>query len=161
MYLINRLFIAAILLSGWFVFIVINRGFFSSKISAMPQNNLNNLGNSPAPTIDRNLGNTDIEDDSLQHQIRSELYNTISPGMTYDEVSSIIGWKGVLIYESKVNNGGKITRMQVYQWNYNDFYPNNTLSDNSETGLRNLYKNFTLEFQNNILIDRTFTNSKP
>ena len=156
MYLINRLFIAAILLSGWFVFIVINRGFFSSKISAMPQNNIN-LGNSP-PTSDRNLS---IEDrDSLHHQIRSELYSSISPGMTYEEVSSIIGWKGVLIYESEVNNGGKAVRTKVYQWNYEDLNPNDTFSNNSDREWSYLYQNLTLEFQDNILIDNTVHNTE-
>ena len=160
MYFINRLFIAAILLSGWFVFVVINRGFFAKKISAMPQNNLNNLGNSPAPTIDRNLG-VEYREDDLQSQIRSELYNSISPGMTYEEVSSIIGWKGVLIYDSEVGNRGETVRTKVYQWNYEDFDPNNSFSISSERKWGDLYKNLTLEFQDNILIDRTFTNSEP
>lgn len=155
----NRLVFSAILLFGWIIFVAINRGFFSNKISVMAQNTINSSGNSPAPTIDRNLGN--LKDDSLQHQIRSELYNSISTGMTYEEVSSIIGWKGVLIYESEVNNGGKIIRTEVYQWNYDDLYPNSTFSTDSETGLENLYKNMTLEFQDNVLTDSNFSNLKP
>lgn len=155
----NRLIFSAILLLGWIIFAAINRGFFFDKISVMAQNTINSSGNSPAPTIDRNLGN--LKDDSLQDQIRSELYNSISTGMTYEEVSSIIGWKGVLIYESEINNGGKITRTKVYQWNYNDLYPNSTFSTDSGTKLGNLYKDMTLEFQDNVLIDRSSSNFQP
>ena len=155
----NRLVFSAILLFGWIIFVAINRGFFSNKISVMAQNTINSSGNSPAPTIDRNLGN--LKDDSLQHQIRSELYNSISPGMSYQEVSSIIGWKGVLVYESEVDRGGEIIRTKVYQWNYDDLYSNSTLSANSETRLDNLYHNLTLEFQDNVLTDSNFSNPKP
>lgn len=154
----NRLVFSAILLFGWIVFAAINRSLFFNKISAIAQNNIYS-DNSPAPTIDRNLGN--LNNDSLQHQVRSELYNSISLGMTYEEVSSIVGWKGVLVYESEVNNGGKIMRTKVYQWNYNDLYPNSIFSTDSETGLGNLYKDVTLEFQDNVLIDRSSSNFKP
>lgn len=119
----------------------------------MPLNNIN-LDNSPAPTIDRNLG-TEYRDDSLQNSIRSELYNSISLGMTYEEVSSIIGWKGVLIYESEVNNGGKVIRTKVYQWNHDELNLNNTSLTSSDKKWRNLDRDLTLEFQDNILIDNT------
>ena len=157
----NRLVLSAILLFGWIILVAINRGSFFSKISAMPQNNINSLDNSPAPTIDRNLG-TEYRDDSLQNQIRSELYNSISSGMSYEKVSSIIGWKGVLIYENKINNGGKVIRTKVYQWNYDDIYTNNnTAADFKRSRIVNPDKNLTLEFQDNILIEQTFSDLKP
>ena len=157
----NRLVLSAILLFGWIILVAINRGSFFSKISAMPQNNINSLDNSPAPTIDRNLG-TEYRDDSLENQISSELYNSISSGMSYEEVSSIIGWKGVLIYENKINNGGKVIRTKVYQWNYDDIYTNNnTAADFKRSRIVNPDKNLTLEFQDNILIEQTFSDLKP
>ena len=157
----NRLVLSAILLFGWIILVAINRGSFFSKISAMPQNNINSLDNSPAPTIDRNLG-TEYRDDSLQNQIRSELYNSISSGMSYEEVSSIIGWKGVLIYENKINNGEEVIITKVYQWNYDDIYTNNNVSaDFERSRIVNPDKNLTLEFQDNVLIEQTFSDLKP
>lgn len=165
----NRLVFSVILLLGWIIFIAIDRGFFSDKISAMPRNtinnsNINNLNNSPAPSIRQDLG---IEDDrlrnkNLQNQIQSELYNSISSGMTYEEVSSIIGWEGVLIYEYEVDDGGESIQTQVYQWNYEDINSTDTTSIFSErAGIINPYWNLTLEFQNDLLVDQTFSDLKP
>lgn len=82
--------------------------------------------------------------------------------MTYEEVSSIIGWKGVLIYETEINEGGRIVRSQVYQWNYDDISSNNTVSaDSQRARIVNPYQNLTLEFQDNILIDRSSSGLKP
>ena len=63
---------------------------------------------------------------SLQNQIQSELYNSISSCMTYEEVSSIIGWEGVLIYEYEVDDSGESIQTQVYQWNYEDINSTDT-----------------------------------
>ncbi|MBE9048329.1 hypothetical protein IQ255_28745 [Pleurocapsales cyanobacterium LEGE 10410] len=155
----NPLVFTVILLFSWIVFIAINRGFFIDKASSMPRGAIDNLGNSPAPTIRDDLG---IKNNDLQNQIRSELYNSISTGMTYEEVSSIIGWEGVLIYENEDNDGGKIIRTKVYQWNYDDIYSHNTVSaDSARARIINPYKNLTLEFQDNILIEQTFSELKP
>jgi hypothetical protein len=160
----NRLVFAVILLSGWIIFIAINQGLFFDKLSAMPGDTINNSSNSHAPTIRQDLGieDNELQDSNLQNQIQSELYNSISSGMSYEEVSSIIGWQGVLIDENEVENGGKIVKTKVYQWNYEDVYSTDTTSVNSErAGTINPYWNLTLEFQNDLLIDKTFSDLNP
>lgn len=161
----NRLVFSAIILLGWFVFVIFERGYFFDKILAMPRNTINNngLNNSPAPSINRDLG---IEDnnfqDPIQNQVQSELYNSISSGMSYEEVRSIIGWDGVLIYENEVNNGEKMIQTKVYQWNNEDINSTDTTSINSaKAGMTNLYWNLTLEFQDNLLVDKTYSDLKP
>lgn len=118
--------------------------------------------NTSTPTIRRDLGTSDsFEHNNLQNQVRSQLYNSISSGMSYEEVSSIIGWKGVLIYETEIDNGGIIVRSQVYQWNYDDVYSSNISTNFPRARILDPYQNLTLEFQNNILVDRPFSDSKP
>ena len=142
----------------------LNRYFALDPTSAMPpgagnSNNIN-LSNSPAPTIT-------VEDDlakepSLQEQIRSQLYNSISTGMTYEEVSSIIGWQGVLVYQTQVNLSGKAIETKVYQWNYDDVYSHTVPTNNFEKDrIIHPYQNLTLEFQNNILIELPVSRVEP
>ncbi len=153
-----------ILISGWIVFIAINRGFFFNQLLAMPGDIINNSSNFPAPTIDRDLGIEDskLQDENIQNQIQSELYDSISSGMSYEEVSSIIGWSGILIYENEVKDGGEIIQTKVYQRDHEDVYSTDTTSINSErTGIINSYGTLTLEFQDDILVETTFSNPKP
>lgn len=162
----NRLVFSLILLLGWIIFIVFDRGFFFDRIAAMPENTINNndLNNSPAPNIRGDLGIEDnsLQENNLQNQIQSELYNSISTGMSYEEVRSIIGWDGVLLYENKVNNGERIIQTKVYQWNKEDVYSTNTIySTSNRVGNPNFSENLTLEFQDNLLINKTFSDLKP
>lgn len=162
----NRLVFSLILLLGWIIFIVFDRGFFFDQIAAMPENTINNndLNNSPAPSIRGNLGIEDnsLQEDNLQNQIQSELYNSISTGMSYEEVRSIIGWDGVLLYENKVDNGEKMIQTKVYQWNKEDVYSTDSTSGTSNRlSNPNFYGNLTLEFQDNLLINKNFSDLKP
>jgi hypothetical protein len=160
----NRLVFSGILISAWIVFIAVNRGFFFNQLLAMPGDIINNSSNFSAPTIDQDLGIEDnkLQDRNLQIQIQSELYDSISSGMSYEEVSSIIGWSGVLIYENEVKDGGEIIQTKVYQWNYEDIYSTDTTSINSErAGIINPYGTLTLEFQDDILVDKTFSYLEP
>jgi uncharacterized protein YeeX (DUF496 family) len=160
----NRLIFSGILISAWIVFIAINKNFFFDQLLAMPGDIINNSSNFSAPTIERDLGIEDnkLQDSNLQNQIQSELYDSISSGMSYEEVSSIIGWSGVLIYENKVKDAGAIIQTKVYQWDHEDVYSTNTTSINSErAGIINPYGTLTLEFQDDILVDKTFSYLKP
>jgi uncharacterized protein YeeX (DUF496 family) len=160
----NRLVFSGILISGWIVFIAINRGFFFNQLLAMPGDIINNSSNFPAPTIDRDLGIEDnkLKDKNLQNQIQSELYDSISSGMSYEEVSSIVGWSGILIYENEVKDGREIIQTKVYQWDHKDISSTDTTSINSErAGIINPYGTLTLEFQDNILVETTFSDLKP
>ena len=160
----NRLVFSGILISGWIIFVAVNRDFFFGQLSAMPGDAINNSSNFPAPTIDRDLGIEDnkLQDSNLQNQIQSELYDSISSGMSYEEVSSIIGWSGVLVYENEVKDGGEIIQTKVYQWDHEDVYSTDTTSINSErTGIVNPYGTLTLEFKDNILVEKTFSDLKP
>ena len=145
----NRLLFTAIVLAGWILFAAINRGSFFSNISATPINTSNSIDNS-LPTI----GHSDLKEDSLQNQIQSELYNSISTGMSYAEVSSIIGWEGTLIYENNINDGLKPITIKVYRWNLDDVY-SDSLTSNELVNKNNAHLNnyLILEFQNNILIE--------
>lgn len=153
----KHLIIAAIFLLGWIIFwIISHRSFFLNKTSAQPINTTIQFGNSPRSSIRQNLG---IGLDSLQLQIQSELYNSISTGMSYEEVSSIIGWKGVLLYEYEYNNGLETIYTKVYQWNSGDLNSLNNIS--ARGGVLNPYASITLEFQNDLLVDRPFPGLKP
>ena len=159
----NRLVFSGILISGWIVFVAVNRDFFFGQLSAMPGDAINNSSNFPIPTIDWDLGIEDnkLQDRNLQNQTQSELYDSISSGMSYEEVSSIIGWSGVLVYENEVKDGGEIIQTKVYQWDHEDVYSTDTTSINAErTGIINPYGTLTLEFQDDILVEKTFSAPK-
>jgi hypothetical protein len=160
----NRLVFSGILILGWIIFIAINKGFSFNQLFAMPGNAINNSSNFPAPTIEQDLGIEDnkLQDRNLQNQTQSELYDSISSGMSYEEVSSIIGWSGVLVYENEVKDEGEIIQTKVYQWDHEDVYSTDTTSINSErAGIINPYGTLTLEFQDNILVEKTFSDLKP
>ena len=84
----KHLIISAIFLLGWIIFwIISNRSSFTNKASAQLINNSIQFGNSPTSSVREDLR---IELDNIQRQVRSELYNSISSGMSYEEVKSII-----------------------------------------------------------------------
>ena len=146
----NRLLFIAIALAGWILFTVANRGFFLHKISAMPSKTLNNTNSSSVPTIQQNLGLKG----NLQNQIQSELYSSISIGMSYAEVSSILGWPGILIYQNNVDDGGETIQTKVYRWNDNEAYLDNTTDYESINKVKiSSNENLILKFQNDILIE--------
>ena len=151
----NRLLFIAISIAGWILFTVANRGFFWHKISAMPSNVLHNTNNSSIPIVQHNLG---WQEDSLQNQVQSELYSSISTGMSYAEVSSILGWSGVLVYENNINDDEEAIQTKVYRWNYDNAYLNNIDSDEliNKKSINN-DEHLILEFQNDILIELNFS----
>ena len=79
--------------------------------------------------------------------------------MSYEEVSSIIGWKGVLLYEYEYNDGLETVYTKVYQWNSGDLNSLNSIS--ARGGVLNPYASITLEFQNDLLVDRPFPGLQP
>ncbi len=82
--------------------------------------------------------------------------------MTYEEVSSIIGWEGVLVYENEIDNSGEKIQIKAYQWNYEDIYSTDITSiDSNRAGILNPYWTITLEFQDNLLVEQNFLNLKP
>lgn len=110
-------------------------------------------------------GNINLERTGSPSQIRQDLYNSIYTGMSYDEVRSIIGWDGILIYENDIDGvGGKI-REKTYQWNSQDVdatdYGSPTDYRSQKTDERSLYWSVTLEFQNNVLINKSSLNLQP
>jgi hypothetical protein len=103
--------------------------------------------------------NTEMMETSFKTQIRQDLYNSIFIGMSYNEVSAIVGWDGVLIYENHVDEMSMKTHEQVYLWNYDQINPNSYKSQ--VTGGENLYWSVTLNFQDNILVEKSSFNLKP
>ena len=151
----NRLLFIAIALAGWMLFAVANRSLFSSQISAMPgQINVNNSNTSLVPQVRQNSGSSD----ELQGRIQAELYSAISTGMSYAEVSSILGWSGILIYENIVEHGEEAIQIAVYSWNYDDVYFDNTVTD-EEINNSKIYRDrkLTVEFQNDIAVELDFS----
>ncbi|MEL6928498.1 MAG: hypothetical protein AAFO95_07680 [Cyanobacteria bacterium J06600_6] len=153
----NRLLFMAIALAGWILFTAINRGFFFGKLLAMPGNISNGINNSSETAIAQNA-DLIIINDPLQDQLKSELYSSISTGMSYAEVSSILGWEGILIYESSISDREEVIQTKVYRWNFDDLGLDNIAPDkpigkkNTDPG-----ENIILEFQNDILIELNFS----
>ena len=158
--MIKRLIFVLIILLVWILVVEGDRYFALHPTSAMPSNvsnsnNNNSLSDSPAPTIT-------IEDNKLQERIQSQLYSSISTGMTYEEVSSIIGWQGVLIYQTQVNLGGKAIETKVYQWNYNVYSHTVPTTNNFDRDrIIHPYQNLTLEFQDNVLVELPISMVEP
>ncbi|MGH1393825.1 MAG: hypothetical protein ACRAVC_07315 [Trichormus sp.] len=100
-----------------------------------------------------------LPNETKPNEIREELYDSISVGMTYEQVIAIIGWDGVLIYENDIETvDGKIHE-QVYQWNNQDIYTNE--NDDHKLGDRSIYSSIKLRFQNHILVNKSFVILKP
>jgi hypothetical protein len=97
-----------------------------------------------------------IKQINLSSEIRENLYNSISTGMSYDEVRSILGWDGILIYENNIDSADGQIHEKIYQWNNQDFYLTDYESQRAD--VINPYWSFTLRFQNGILINKASFN---
>ena len=142
--MIRRFIFVLIILLVWIIVVQSDR--YNHSISAMPSGigHSSNLSD-PAEVIIE----SDLTEDPSPQKIRSQLYSNISTGMTYEEVSSIIGWQGILIYQTKVNVGGKAIETKVYQWNDLDA----GIISNLGKEIVDPYRNLTLEFQDNVLVE--------
>lgn len=123
--------------------------FMNSMFKEFNQNIPGNIRIQPGKSPNENRPN----------EIKQELYDSISVGMTYEQVIAIIGWDGVLIYENNIDVADGKIHEQVYQWNNQDIY----LTEDEAHNLVNtsLYGSMTLKFQNNILIKKSSLNIKP
>ncbi|WP_414579590.1 hypothetical protein [Anabaena sp. CCY 9402-a] len=121
--------------------------------------------NSVSKELKQNIpGNIQIQprklpNETKPNEIREELYDSISVGMTYQQVIAIIGWDGVLIYDNNIDTADGKIHEQVYQWNNQDIYT----SENYEQKLgdRSIYSSIKLRFQNDILVNKSFVILKP
>ncbi|WP_334691116.1 hypothetical protein [Nostoc sp.] len=95
----------------------------------------------------------------MSSEIRENLYNSISPGMSYDEVRSIIGWDGILIYENNIDSADGQIHEKFYQWNNEDVYLTDYESPRAD--IINPYWSVILRFQNDILINKASFNLQP
>ncbi len=147
---------------GWIAFIYSHKDFFSKQFPFFSANSISSLSiqnvsqhlsqRFPNPKIE--IRNRDFIDS--KPQIRQNLYNSISEGMSYDEVRSIIGWDGVLIYTNEIDYGGRKIKEKIYQWNNQDIYSTNY--DPQRAGDLNPYWSVTLQFQDGALVGKTFYN---
>lgn len=103
--------------------------------------------------------NLEIKQINLSSEIRENLYNSISPGMSYDQVRSIIGWDGILIYENNIDSADGQIHEKFYQWNNQDVYLTDYESQRGD--VINPYWSVTLRFQNDILINKASFNLQP
>ncbi|MEM7714626.1 MAG: hypothetical protein AAF349_13805 [Cyanobacteria bacterium P01_A01_bin.68] len=133
-------FLLSVALSGWIAFFYSQRGVFVGKFSDAATTSLFNLPNQ------NSLQNIQVRRINIKSPIKHQLYNSISEGMSYDEVRSILGWDGILIYQNDINYGDTHIDEKIYQWN-------NHKSEN--VGEMNPYWSVTLQFQNNTLVGKT------
>ena len=75
--------------------------------------------------------------------------------MSYDEVRSILGWDGILIYENNIDSPDGQIHEKIYQWNDQDVYLTDYESQRADI---NPYWSVTLRFQNDILINKASFN---
>ncbi|WP_375512184.1 hypothetical protein [uncultured Nostoc sp.] len=134
---------------AWIAFIYSPRVFY---ITQMPTFFINSM----LKVFNQNTNKTiQIQQINFSSEIRENLYNSISTGMSYDEVRSILGWDGILIYENNIDSADGQIHEKIYQWNNQDVY----LTDyESQRGDINPYWSVTLIFQNNILINKASFN---
>ena len=148
----------SVAISGWIAFIYSHKDFFFKQLPSFSANSTLSLSNrrlsQRLPTQKIEIQNRDFRDS--KPQIRRDLYNSISEGMSYDEVRSIIGWDGVLIYTSDLDYGGGEIKEKIYQWNNQDVYSTNYNSQRA--GDLNPYWNVTLQFQDDALVGKSFYN---
>ncbi len=76
--------------------------------------------------------------------------------MSYDEVRSMIGWDGILIYENNIDSVDGQIREKIYEWNNQDVYL--TDYESKRADIINPYWSLTLRFQNDILINKASFN---
>ncbi|MBV6625354.1 MAG: hypothetical protein KI793_20900 [Rivularia sp. (in: Bacteria)] len=145
-------FLLSVALSGWIALFYSQRVFLNKEFSSLAINSLFQLSNRKS----RQTQKFKIRQINIQSLINQQLYNSISEGMSYDEVRSIIGWDGVLIYKNNINLGDTHINEKIYQWNNQDIYANNYNAQN--VGDINPYWSVTLQFQNNNLIGKSYYN---
>ncbi|QFS45681.1 hypothetical protein [Nostoc sphaeroides] len=139
----------AVALLAWIAFFYSHRVF---SITQMPTSFINSM----FKVFNQNTNETiQIQQINLSSEIRENLYNSISTGMSYDEVRSILGWDGILIYENNIDSPDGQIHEKIYQWNNQDVYLTDYESQRSDI---NPYWSFTLRFQNDILINKASFN---
>ncbi|MCC5599360.1 hypothetical protein [Nostoc favosum] len=142
----------AVVLLAWIAFIYSHRVFF---ITQMPTFFMNSM----FKVFNQNTNETiQIKQINLSSEIRENLYNSISTGMSYDEVRSILGWDGILIYENNIDSADGQIHEKIYQWNNQDVYLTDYESQREDI---NPYWSVTLRFQNDILINKASFNLQP
>ena len=115
--------------------------------------------NSMFKVFNQNTNETiQIKQINFSSEIRENLYTSISTGMSYDEVRSIIGWDGILIYENNIDFADGQIHEKIYQWNDQDVYLTDYESQRADI---NPYWSVTLRFQNDILINKASLNLQP
>ena len=148
----------SVAISGWIAFIYSHKDFLFKQLPSFSANSILNLSDRrlsnriPGQKIE--IQNRDFRD--FKPQIRENLYNSISEGMSYDEVRSIIGWDGVLLYTNDIDYGGRKIKEKIYQWNNQDVYSTNY--DSQRAGDLNPYWSVTLQFQDDALVGKIFHN---
>lgn len=149
-------FFLSVAILGCIAFIYSHKDFFFKQFPYFSANSTFNLSNrrlqNRLPGQKIQIRNRDFR--NSKPQVRRDLYNSISEGMTYDEVRSIIGWDGVLVYTNNLDDGGRPIKEKVYQWNNQDIYSTNY--DPQRAGDINPYWSVTLQFQNDALVGKTF-----
>lgn len=140
----------AIVLFAWIAFIYSHRVF---SIIHKPTFFMNSMSKVFNQNTDDNI---QIQQMNLSSEIRENLYNSISTGMSYDEVRSIIGWDGILIYENNIDSVDGQIHEKVYEWNNQDVYL--TDYESKRADIINPYWSLTLRFQNDILINKASFN---
>lgn len=140
----------AIVLFAWIAFIYSHRVF---SIIHKPTFFMNSMSKVFNQNTDDNI---QIQQMNLSSEIRENLYNSISTGMSYDEVRSIIGWDGILIYENNIDSVDGQIHEKVYEWNNQDVYL--TDYESKRVDIINPYWSLTLRFQNDILINKASFN---
>lgn len=147
------LILLSLALSGWIAFIYSHKSFFIGQFPILSMNSMFKISNQI------HHDNIQIQQTDLQSQIKQDLYNSISTGMSYDEVRSIIGWDGILIYQNDIDYAGGEIHEKIYQWNNQDIYSIDNESQRADD--RNPYWSVTLQFQNDILINKASFNLEP
>ncbi|MGF2038481.1 MAG: hypothetical protein RMZ43_024720 [Nostoc sp. CmiVER01] len=142
------IFLAVALLT-WIAFI-----YFHRFVSMAPMPTL--FINYMLKVFNQNTSETiQLKQINLSSEIRGNLYNSISTGMSYDEVRSILGWDGILIYENNIDSPDGQIHEKIYQWNNQDVYLTDYESQRADI---NPYWSVTLRFQNDILINKASFN---
>ncbi|WP_324972390.1 hypothetical protein [Nostoc sp.] len=142
------IFLAVALLT-WIAFIYSHRVF---SMAPMPTFFINSM----FKVFKQNTNETiQIKQINLSSEIRENLYNSISTGMSYDEVRSILGWDGILIYENNIDSPNGQIHEKIYQWNNQDVYLTDYKSQRRDI---NPYWSVTLRFENDILINKASFN---
>ncbi|MEH1942514.1 MAG: hypothetical protein V7L01_20175 [Nostoc sp.] len=146
------IFLAVVLLA-WIAFKYSPRVLYLNQMPIFSTNSMFKVFNQNP------YNNIQIQQRNLSSEIRENLYNSISPGMSYDEVRSIIGWDGILIYENNIDSPDGQIHEKFYQWNDGDVYLSDYESQRAD--VINPYWSVTLRFQNNILINKPSFNLQP